>query len=38
MTGRERCATCGGVLLWADGRLVCPRPACPGHKDRSAVK
>ena len=25
------CATCNSVLLWHDGRLVCPRPACPGH-------
>ena len=29
----ERCRTCDGVLVWAVGRLVCPRPACPGHTD-----
>lgn len=29
---RERCSTCGSMLLWANHRLVCPRPHCPGHQ------
>ncbi len=27
----ECCSTCGRALLWAGGRLICPRPGCPGH-------
>jgi hypothetical protein len=27
----ERCSTCGGTLVWANGRLICPRVGCPGH-------
>ena len=26
---RERCTVCDAVLLWANHRLVCPRPHCP---------
>lgn len=29
---RERCSACGSMLLWANHRLVCPRPHCPGHQ------
>ena len=25
----SRCSSCGGVLLWADGRLVCVKSSCP---------
>jgi uncharacterized Zn finger protein (UPF0148 family) len=27
----ERCSTCSMPLVHANGRLICPRPACPGH-------
>ncbi len=32
------CSTCNGVLLWANGRLVCPRPHCPGHNPGNAAR
>ncbi len=28
--GSETCPACGGVLLWAGGRLICPRRSCKG--------
>jgi uncharacterized Zn finger protein (UPF0148 family) len=31
--GHDACPACGGVLLWAHGTLICPRPACPS-KDK----
>ena len=35
-TGRELCSTCHKVLVWADGKLICPRFGCSGHKPGSA--
>lgn len=28
-----RCTTCNAILLWANHRLICPRPHCPGHSE-----
>jgi hypothetical protein len=27
----ERCSVCSMLLVHANGKLICPRPACPGH-------
>ncbi len=29
--GCSRCETCGGVLLWSAGELVCPDKRCPRY-------
>jgi hypothetical protein len=32
----ERCSTCSMPTVYANGRLICPRPACPGHTELAA--
>ncbi len=36
MTAAETCSRCGAPLVWADGRLVCPRAPCRGHQPHPA--
>jgi hypothetical protein len=31
-----RCAKCAAPRVLTNGKLVCPRPACPGHQDEVA--
>lgn len=32
LTLTGHCSTCRAPLVWAGPRLICPKPACPGHK------
>jgi hypothetical protein len=33
-TQHSHCSTCGYVLCWSAGRLICVRLGCAGHKQR----
>lgn len=34
LCGHETCPACGGVLIWANGVLVCPRRSCGEHPSK----